>query len=238
MQSYWDQRARLNAAYYVDTSLSYDDPDMDAFWATGETIVKRALQDGPVAVPVGGTAVELGCGLGRNLRALAARYDRAIGLDISQEMLDRARDHLEPGIELVRCDGTSLRPLPDEAADFVLSIIVLQHIPDVAVIAGYVRDIARVLRPGGYAVLQWNGSRGTSLGWAARRWALIIRRRLVRPAEPYGREVAEFLGSRIPLARMRTVMEHAGLEVCGTAGDGTLDSWVWARKPERPGAAA
>lgn len=237
MRAYWDERARLNAAYFVDTSLSYDAPDMDAFWRDGEVIVDKALTGGPVTVIPGGTAVEIGCGLGRNLRALAKHYDHVVGFDISEQMLAQARTHLDPTIEVRLSDGTSLRPLPDGAADLVLSYTVLQHIPDTRVQRGYLREAARVLAPGGYVVVQWNGTAGSTLGWAARRWLRTARARLGRAPEPYGREAPEFIGARIPRPHMVAALQELGLEVCGTTGDGTIDSWVWARRPVAGGAA-
>ncbi len=48
-------------------------------------------------VPTGGTVLEVGCGTGRNLIAVARRYPKArlYGLDISEEMLTTARASVE-----------------------------------------------------------------------------------------------------------------------------------------------
>src|SRR5438093_9964969 len=90
MRTYWDEAARTNAAWYVDTSLEYDHPDMERFFSTGRRIVSEALDGSPVAPPGYSTAVEIGSGLGRVCLALADRFERAIGVDISPEMVQRA----------------------------------------------------------------------------------------------------------------------------------------------------
>src|SRR5437764_15432079 len=86
MREFWDARARENAAWYVDTSLAYDDPDMDRFFETGEAIVADALDDAPVLPEGRGLAVAVGSGLGRVCKALAGRFDRVVGVDISPQM--------------------------------------------------------------------------------------------------------------------------------------------------------
>jgi hypothetical protein len=43
--------------------------------------------------------------------------------------------------------------------------------------------------------------------------------------------VAEFLGSRVPVPRMRRLLDDAGLELLGLRDEGTLFSWLWARRP-------
>src|SRR4051794_26873835 len=71
MREYWDERARVNAPWYVDTSLSFDEPDMERFFESGREIVSVALESAPVAPPSNGLAVEIGSGLGRMCVALA-----------------------------------------------------------------------------------------------------------------------------------------------------------------------
>lgn len=65
MRASWDERARLNAVWFFDTSLRYDDPDMKQFFATGRVIVDEALADLPGEMPSRSLAVEIVCGLGR-----------------------------------------------------------------------------------------------------------------------------------------------------------------------------
>ena len=63
MRDYWDGRARANAAWYVDTSIDFAEPDMQEFFATGERIVTEALDGAPVSPPAHSLAVEIGAGV-------------------------------------------------------------------------------------------------------------------------------------------------------------------------------
>ena len=232
MRSWWESAAQRNAAWYVDTSLDYDAPDMERFWATGEAIVADAL-DGAPAVPAGRErAVEIGSGLGRVSRALSRRgFAEVVGVDISPTMVARARELVdEPGVRFELGDGSGLGVVGTASTDLVLTFTVFQHMPDERLIASYVREAARVLRPGGVLVAQWNGTDGARR-WALRRAWLARAGRLRRGADRYGREVPEFLGSRVPVPRMRALLADAGLEVAGMRGEGTLYAWVWATKP-------
>ncbi len=229
MRRYWNERARLNAPWYVDTSLSYDEPDLERFLETGRRIVDEALA-GPDATGRS-LAVEIGSGLGRNTLALAHHFDRVVGLDISSEMLERA-SQVAPHerVAFVLGDGSSLAQIRDRAADLVLTFTVFQHIPSVDVIEGYIIEAGRILKPGGVFVFQWNNSPG-QLRWKIRRAVLSAGQRMGLAKERYGRHAAEFLGSRVSMARIRTALERAGLRLEQTKGEGTLYAWAWARRP-------
>jgi ubiquinone/menaquinone biosynthesis C-methylase UbiE len=103
----------------------------------------------------GETVVDLGCGRGRDvLRAGAAvgPSGRAVGVDASEDMLERARAGVpaEAGnVRFLRSDLAAL-DLPDGCADAVISNCAINHAPDK--VAVY-REIARVLRPGGRFVV-------------------------------------------------------------------------------------
>jgi SAM-dependent methyltransferase len=230
MRSYWDDRARENAAWYVDTSLAFDDPDMDRFWEQGERIVAIGVDDAPLQPADRGLAVEIGSGLGRNCRALATRFDRVVGLDISPEMVRRAAELVpDPAVRFELVDGASMAPVGDGEADLVFSFTVFQHIPDARVIERYLHEAGRVLRAGGVLSFQWNNEQGHRR-WAARRAVLgFLQRSGLRP-ERYRRHAPEFLGSRVPLARIEAALDAAGLELAGVRGAGTLYAWACARR--------
>lgn len=230
MREYWEQRARLNPAFYVDTSLDYDNPDMEQFLETGRRVVRIALDDPPSVAPQGrALAVEIGCGMGRICLALRERFDAVVGYDISTEMLRRARELVpDERVEFRLTEGASLPGLADASADLVLTFTVFQHIPSVDVIRSYVEEAGRVLAPGGVFVLQWNGTAGASR-WRLRRALMAVAQRLGR-GDRYGRDAPEFLGSRVPLEEMRAMLAAAGLTLVATTGEGTLFTWGWARK--------
>jgi SAM-dependent methyltransferase len=115
--------------------------------ARWKTLSFDLLEAGPGAV-----VVDVGCGLGDDVRALALRTapgGRAIGVDMSASMIDEARRRSAGGTgaggEFHVADATSL-PLDDGAADGCRCERLLQHVEDPAAV---VREMARVVRPGG-----------------------------------------------------------------------------------------
>ncbi len=110
-----------------------------------------------VALPAGGTVVDLGCGTGGDLLALAARHadPRAhfLGVDASGTSLATAAARAAAGDPRV---GFCLQriagrlPLADGGADAVYSHNLLECLGDPAAFA---REVGRVLRPGGVAVV-------------------------------------------------------------------------------------
>ena len=94
---------------------------------------------------------DLGCGTGEAVATLAPHVQQVIGIDREQKMLDIARERTAvwPGIEL-RCGSLTDLPLDDDAVDATLCMLVLHHIED---LDGVLSEMARVLRPGGRAVV-------------------------------------------------------------------------------------
>lgn len=100
-------------------------------------------------------ALEIGCGVGRLLKALSGEFGRVIGIDMTPKMLEHSREYLA-GTENVRtqlCDGETI-PVSDETVDFVYSMITFQHIPTHAAVESYLRETRRILKPGGAARIQ------------------------------------------------------------------------------------
>ncbi len=152
-ERFWDERARENALFFVDDRLDYSAPNSEAFWRGGDEALDQILSPLETTVSSGDTIVDIGCGVGRMTRALASRAARVIAVDVSSEMLIRAREHnseLE-NVEWIHGDGTTLRPLLDESVDGCFSHVVFQHLPDPEMTLGYVREMGRILRPGGWA---------------------------------------------------------------------------------------
>jgi SAM-dependent methyltransferase len=230
MRAYWEQAAQTNAAWYVDTTLNFDAPDMERFFEVGQRIVADALDDAPALPTQHERAVEIGCGLGRICRALAQRFDHVVGVDISSEMVRKARELVpDPAVEFLVTDGATIPGVADGSVDLVLTFTVFQHIPDVGVIENYVAEAGRKLRPGGVFVFQWNNTPGV-LRWRFRRLVLsALQRTRLRP-ERFNRNAAQFLGSVVPLDRMRRALDRAGMDLVETRGEGTLFCWAWARR--------
>jgi len=98
-------------------------------------------------------AVDVGTGTGELLVALAETAGKVIGVDRSQKMLELCKRRLERSgvrnVELRRGEADDL-PVADAECDAALSSMLLHHLSDPA--AG-VREMARVVRPGGKVVV-------------------------------------------------------------------------------------
>lgn len=155
-ERYWDARARENAFYFVDNEVDYSDPDTDAFWRRGDHVVGLMLDMVGLTLGPDETVLDIGCGVGRLSRALAARTKRVYALDVSCEMLELAKHHNPhlDNVEWLHGDGHGLGVLGDASVDGCFSHVVFQHIPDPKITLNYVREMGRVLRPGGWALFQ------------------------------------------------------------------------------------
>ena len=96
------------------------------------------------------TIVDLGCSTGYLLEEIRASHPQAtlIGIDLVASGLKKAHA-LVPDARLLQADACDL-PLADGSVDAVVSANLLEHIPDDG---RALAEIARVLRPGGPAVL-------------------------------------------------------------------------------------
>jgi ubiquinone/menaquinone biosynthesis C-methylase UbiE len=117
---------------------------------TGTRYKRRTLE--LLGAHGGHVVADLGCGPGTDLAALAALTNEAggvLGVDSSPSMLARAAGlGLPTTVGLVRADLHAV-PLASASVDRVRTDRVLQHVHDpVAVL----REVARLLRPGGVAV--------------------------------------------------------------------------------------
>jgi SAM-dependent methyltransferase len=92
----------------------------------------------------GRLTLDVGCGEGRVTRDLRDLGHTVIGIDSSETMIAAARK-ADPGAEYVLADAAAL-PFPDGHADLVVAFMSLMDVDDMA---GAVRELARVLEPGG-----------------------------------------------------------------------------------------
>jgi len=223
MADFWDARAREDALFFVDDRLAYG-PDRDEtwFWSEGQRLLDELLArcDAP-AIPAEAVTLDVGCGVGRFTRVLAQRSAQVHGVDVSAEMLDRARQMLaaQGNIELHQGDGVSL-PLPDASVDVAISFVVFQHIPDPAVTLGYVREMGRVLRPGGWAVFQLSNDPSVHRADRADVPTPRLRDRLLRRT-PHGTDDPAWLGSAVTLAQLDAALTDGGLRSTHRSGAGT-----------------
>jgi 2-polyprenyl-6-hydroxyphenyl methylase/3-demethylubiquinone-9 3-methyltransferase len=171
-----DETARWNAqAERYDSS--YDDPRAGRLVRARVDVAVGLAGDGP------GSALDAGMGGGRLLEALAARGWSVTGSDVSEAMVELARRRV-PQATLVVAPVEQL-PFADASFDAAAALGVLEfaHSVDAAL-----RELGRVLRPGGLAVVSWPNFGGLYTAW---RGGILYRvaRAAGRPAPPPARHV-------------------------------------------------
>jgi ubiquinone/menaquinone biosynthesis C-methylase UbiE len=207
MRSDWERRARENAPFYICTTAA---ETAEAFAASGERDLAEQVIDG-LPVSPDWEVLEIGCGIGRILKPLSARVARAVGVDLSDEMVRRGRQYCADrgNVELHRTDG-SLARFADAEFDFVFSHIVFQHLPRKAYVDRYLREAARVLKPGRFLRVQVDGrTRQFFRRWVADSWSGVVfsARELARRLERAGFRVTEVRGPGTQYLRATGVRE-------------------------------
>ncbi len=106
-----------------------------------------------VSIEHGARALDLACGAGRHMPALAERW-WTVGLDLSPALLRVARERL-PALPLVRAD---MRTLPFRSASFGLVVNLFTsfgYFRDDGQHARVLAEVGRVTQPGGWFVLDY-----------------------------------------------------------------------------------
>jgi demethylmenaquinone methyltransferase / 2-methoxy-6-polyprenyl-1,4-benzoquinol methylase len=168
-----------------------------------------------VDVDARATVLDVATGTGAVARELLARKGcTVVGVDQSPEMLAEARRRLPAGVTLIQGSAEQL-PFPDNAFDALTFTYLLRYVDDPAAV---VRELARVVRPGGtIAGLEFAVPRGV---WRPL-WELYVRAGLPaagRVLSPGWAEVGDFLGPSIrefygeyPEARLLELWWDAGV---------------------------
>lgn len=181
----------------------------------------------------GSHVLDVAAGTGSITRRLQARGVRVTSLDQSQAMLRRAADR---GATAVLATAERL-PFPDDTFDGVTFGYLLRYVDDVP---GALRELARVLRPGGVAgMVEFGRPSGVwrPAWWAYTRWLLPLVGVIIRSG---WFEVGRFLGPSIsrfadehPPAVLAAEWNAAGFEDLRierlSLGGGLV---VWGRKRE------
>jgi SAM-dependent methyltransferase len=112
--------------------------------------VREYLQRAELTTPIT-RAYDVGCGFGRLTPVLSEFAPVVVGFEREASLLGTARQLL-PLLEFVQVEGLESLPVPDVSAEFVMTFTVLQHMPDPRAEA-VIREIARVLAPGGHVLV-------------------------------------------------------------------------------------
>jgi len=113
-------------------------------WRAGQDRRWRMIQSA-AGERLSGRVLDNGCGVGLYLRALAGTARQAVGIEYDYERATQARQ----SAPVINAAGEAL-PLVASAFDLILSHEVLEHVADDR---AALREMARLLRPGGRLIL-------------------------------------------------------------------------------------
>lgn len=105
-------------------------------------------------LPNDGVLIDIGCGSGQTLAWWLERHIgwRGVGLDVAPEGVQAAS---AVGLNVMEASALAL-PMPDTCADLLITLDVLQHLPLNGGDVVAMREMHRVLRPGGYLLIRTN----------------------------------------------------------------------------------
>ena len=140
-----------------------------------------------------GVICDMGCGPGQAARYLHSRGAKACGVDLSQAMVERARE-LNPQVPFQQGDMLALTEVADDAYGGIAALYSVVHVPRASV-AQALRELKRVLRSGGVLLLTFH-----------------IGREIIHRDEWWGKEVAlDFIF--FEREEMKDYLKAAGFEL-------------------------
>lgn len=150
------ESARANRTWWDAEARSYQDEhgeflgDADLLWCPEGLREADVRLLGDVA---GRDVLEIGCGAAQGARWLASQGARVTAFDVSYgQLVESRRLDARSGVAVDRLVQADAQQLPFRGAVFDLAVSAFGAIPFVADSAGTMREIARVLRPGGRLV--------------------------------------------------------------------------------------
>lgn len=172
------------------------------------------------AMPLDGVVLEIGPGGGRWSEILAERARRLVLVDVTPRVLELCLERLRnrSNVEYVLSTGSDLPGVADGSVDAVWSFDVFVHIAPVDQ-AAYLREIGRVLRPGGVALIHHAHGRNRGVLPSRHGWRAPMSARLFAAiAAPHGltaeRHIRSWSGGRYGLGAYGDVItvlhKHGG----------------------------
>jgi SAM-dependent methyltransferase len=244
LQRNWDALAKVDPLWAILASPENwrNRWDIDKFFETGVSEVDQILQHmwSLGLNPVRKKALDFGCGVGRLTQALAKHFEQVCGVDIAPSMIALAEQHnrYPEKCRYFVNESDDLKLFSDRSFDFIVSIIVLQHI-EPSYSKKYIREFMRLLAPGGVLVMQVPSGRGRMIRTLSERLRHSVRpflperllrlyRRLTLPAhiatDPCFHEAFSRMDMHaIPRAAIEQLLKASGgriVEVLGSSAAG------------------
>lgn len=156
----WDGFARTDPFWSILSDSNTRDRQWDetAFFESGAKDVSRLLAHCEIihlSIDLASPALDFGCGVGRLTQSLASNFATCTGVDISPVMIELAEQYnrYPDTCRYVVNDAFVLAEHPNDHFGFICCLLVLQHMKT-ELAEGYLREMVRVLRPGGVLVSQ------------------------------------------------------------------------------------
>jgi SAM-dependent methyltransferase len=224
---YWDDRSGLDPLAAVLDPVASAGRKNSQIDRMHRLALRRALGGRRL-----GHVLDFGCGIGRMTSELSHCSDHVTGVDISADMIERARClNPSPRVDFITYDGNTL-PFPDGSFDAALSVVVLQLYRDQpSRFRAIVRELVRVLRPGASVwLVEQAGPTNEGEAWPPDRWraelgaeGLVVTR--LRPVRHF-RHSMIFRATVAGLVPERWLEHAARLDLTLTARAGLLGPYT------------
>jgi ubiquinone/menaquinone biosynthesis C-methylase UbiE len=154
--------------------------------------------------------LEIGCGIGRMTKHLAAIFGEVFAVDVSAEMIRQAQTRLQglTNVRLFETSGQDFMLFPDQSFDVIFSAYVFQHVPSAAIIRSNLVDAWRVLKPGGVFKFVTNA---------------VTTEEAPDPKDSWN-------GATFPEAALRQLTDELGAQLLGLFGEETQYCWTMLRR--------
>ena len=154
IKAYWQQWTKdfKDASYCIYSTRK--DWSVEEFYQSGVKDWNKYFEPLMNQLPDRDSVMEIGVGIGRVL--FASKFNRSYGIDISEGMLSLAeimKDQLGHKSYYKFGLPSTLDFIAHDSISFIYSIICFQHIPNKDEQIWYIRQIDRILKPGGIAKL-------------------------------------------------------------------------------------
>lgn len=165
----------------------------------------------------GDTLLDIGCGDGFLISQFRTRYRKLVGLEYSSSRLAQAvRNLSQCDFRPVQGSAEDMSTIPSTSVDCIISADTIEHIPDVY---AAVREMRRVLRPGGRLIMNT-----PNVAFLKKRLLLLAGRfpSTSQPNEGLGSDIL-FDGGHLhyfTYRSLRLLLEREGFRITSTLGFG------------------